>query len=120
MALLMVLFALVAILLMGVAMPLMLRWVKPNYLYGLRVPATLSDESVWYEANARSARDLFALGFCELLFALVPMIDPTMSLEVYALGNALFVGATAVGISIIGWLRANRLLQQRRGEFKSG
>src|SRR5947207_1742144 len=100
MPLLMVIFASVGLLLMGLSLPLMLRRVKPNYLYGLRVPATFADESVWYEANARSARDLFALGFCELLFSLVPLIDPTMPLVIYALGNAVFMGAGAIAIAI--------------------
>ena len=109
----MVIFASVGLLLMGLALPLMLRRVKPNYLYGLRVPATFADESVWYEANARSARDMLALGFCELLLALVPLIDTTMPLATYALGNAIFMGAGAITIAIIGCLRANRLLRER-------
>ncbi|HPF36255.1 MAG TPA: SdpI family protein [Candidatus Krumholzibacteria bacterium] len=50
------------LLFMGIALPLLRRRVKPNHLYGLRTPETLADEAVWYEANARSARDLLALG----------------------------------------------------------
>jgi uncharacterized membrane protein len=111
---LMIVFSATALLLMGLSLPLVLRRVKPNYLYGLRVPATFADEFVWYEANARSGRDLFALGLVELIFALVPVIDPTMPLIVYALGNAIFLGAGVVGMAIIGWLRANRLLKERR------
>jgi len=37
-----------------------------------------------------------------------------MRLIVYALGNAIFMGAGVVSMAIIGWLRANRLLKERR------
>ena len=34
------------------SIPLVLRKVKPNVLYGFRTRATLADETLWYEANA--------------------------------------------------------------------
>src|SRR5262249_33074635 len=34
------------------AVPLMLRKVRPNVIYGYRTRATLGNESIWYEANA--------------------------------------------------------------------
>jgi hypothetical protein len=40
------------------SIPLMLRWVPPNRFYGFRVTATCSNRSVWYDANALSARHL--------------------------------------------------------------
>jgi uncharacterized membrane protein len=114
MPILMVVFSSTALLLIGLSVPLILRRVKPNYLYGLRVPSTFADEFVWYEANARSGRDLFALGFVGLVLALSPIVDREMPLIVYAVGNGIVVGAGAIGITIIGWLRANRLLKERR------
>jgi len=51
-----------SLVMISIAIPLLLRRVPPNALYGLRVPATFADEWVWYEANARSGRDLLALG----------------------------------------------------------
>ena len=44
-----VIFVSVALILIGVATPLVLGRVPPNDLYGLRVPATLEDEEVWFE-----------------------------------------------------------------------
>ena len=38
------------------ALPLMLRKVPPNLVYGYRTRATLTDENVWYEANAHFGR----------------------------------------------------------------
>jgi uncharacterized membrane protein len=34
------------------SIPLVLRKVRPNVVYGYRTAATLSDERLWYEANA--------------------------------------------------------------------
>ena len=39
-----------------VAIPLALRKVRPNVVYGFRTRATLADEGVWYEANAYFGR----------------------------------------------------------------
>ena len=46
------------ILLVLVGIPLMLRKVPPNWAYGVRLEATLSDDSVWYAVNAQAGRDL--------------------------------------------------------------
>ncbi len=42
----------VALVLILVAIPLVLRKVAPNVVYGYRTRATLAKEDVWYEANA--------------------------------------------------------------------
>lgn len=36
-----------------IALPLALRKVKPNPVYGFRTRSTLGDEALWYEVNAR-------------------------------------------------------------------
>ena len=58
----MFLFVFVGLLNAGLAVPLIRRRVKPNYLYGFRTPKTLSDERIWYEANAYAGRLLLRLG----------------------------------------------------------
>ena len=50
------------IVLILIALPLLFRRIGPNGIYGLRIPATFADEWVWYEANAKSARDMCVLG----------------------------------------------------------
>jgi hypothetical protein len=67
------LFLFGALVVIALALPLMQRRVPPNGLYGLRVSATLSDEWVWYEANAASGRDLLKLGFAQLVAATLPL-----------------------------------------------
>jgi uncharacterized membrane protein len=111
-------FALAGTVMCVLAVPLMRRRIKPNGLYGLRVPATFADEWVWYEANARSGRELFALGSSQLILALVPLVDARVPFPTYAIGNAIFLGLGAVVLAIVGCIRANRLLKERRAEMQ--
>jgi hypothetical protein len=43
-------------------LPLARRRVPPNRWYGLRLPATLANPTIWYEANAVCGDDLIRLG----------------------------------------------------------
>jgi hypothetical protein len=47
------------LLLAMIAIPLMLRKVRRNVVYGFRTRLTLSDDAVWYEANAHFGWRLF-------------------------------------------------------------
>src|SRR6476619_1818925 len=98
----------------ALAIPLMQRRIKPNLLYGLSCPATFADDWVWYEANARSGRELFALGVCVSIFALAPLIDSTIPPITYVLGNSVFLSVGAIFFGVMGWMRANRLLKERQ------
>src|SRR6266566_9417400 len=49
------------------AIPLMLRKVPRNVIYGYRTRATLSDDFVWYEANAYFGRALLIASVVSLL-----------------------------------------------------
>jgi hypothetical protein len=50
------------LLLIVAAIPLWLRRVPPNSLYGVRFASTLAHEDIWYEVNARCGRDLAVIG----------------------------------------------------------
>lgn len=50
------------VLMVVVAIPLWLRRVPPNRIYGARFSATLSDPYVWYEINALAGRELALIG----------------------------------------------------------
>ncbi len=105
-------FALFGLIIALLAVPLVLRRVPPNPLYGLRVPATFRDESVWYDANAASGRDLLVLGAVVFVAALVvPLIDRNPWVLQIA-WIALALGGSIV-IAILGWRRANRMLRER-------
>ena len=106
------LFAVVGVLLIALAVPLLCRRVKPNRLYGLRVHATFADDWVWYEANARSGRDLAILGAIQLAIAASRGMLPISDTH-FALINAAFLGIGSMVFCVVGWRRANSLLEER-------
>jgi uncharacterized membrane protein len=108
------LFAGTGLLFVGLAVPLMRRRIRPNALYGLRVPATLADEAVWYEANARSGRDLLVFGFLVVGLAVVLPLSSELTTDSYALVMTVFLIVGALLTCLVGWRRANRLLAERR------
>jgi uncharacterized membrane protein len=50
------------LLLIAAGIPMWLRRVPPNALYGVRLHSTLSDDRIWYEINARCGRNLVGIG----------------------------------------------------------
>jgi len=89
------------------AIPLLLRWIPQNRVYGLRIPATRRSESVWYDANARFARHLLVLGL--LMVALEFVLPLTLRRSVLAAIG--WVGLPA--ILIADWRTANRWERER-------
>lgn len=93
------------LLLIVLSVPLVLRWVPPNRLYGLRLRVTRQDPWVWYEANAATGRDYIVIGALLVIGAFLPA-DPTVRL-IALIGGVLLV-------TVAGVLRAFRLRDQRR------
>lgn len=107
-------FVMVGLLLIAVSVPLIRRRVRPNGFYGLRVPATFTDEWVWYEANAAMGRDFVYLGCVVIAFSLgasgvIPPSSPWYS----RLNAGVLLGGVIL-TATIGARRANRLLRTRR------
>jgi len=94
-------------LLIVISIPLMLRMIPRNRFFGLRIPATRQNESVWYDANALCGRHLFLLG---LLMVLLEFVLPRYLLTP-VLGTVGWVGF--VGITIADWRTANRWSRDR-------
>lgn len=107
-------FAALGVLLIALGWPMASRRVRPNRWYGLRVPATLADERVWYEANALSGRDMMALGSLVLVLALVLPRVAELPSALQALVCAGVLGIGAMVLTVRGWRFANRLLRERR------
>ena len=104
---------------LGVAVPLIRKKVPPNRFYGLRTSATLADEAVWYEANARAGRDVFRLGLLVavagtgLYFVDVPVLLKVMAWLVV-------IEAGLMGVLIRAWRLADRLLEARQYRDENG
>jgi formate hydrogenlyase subunit 3/multisubunit Na+/H+ antiporter MnhD subunit len=107
-------FPALGLLLFGLAWPLAFRRVPPNRWYGLRVPATFADERVWYEANARTGRDMMALGGIVVLVGLfLPLVVP-LRREAYVGICAAILGLGSMILTTRGWRAANRMLRELR------
>jgi uncharacterized membrane protein len=74
------LYAGIGALFVALAVPLVMRRVGPNRWYGFRVPETLIERGIWYEANAYAGRSLLWLGivviFVAFLLYWVPGVSP--------------------------------------------
>ena len=104
----------IGVLLVVISLPLMLRWIPPNHVYGLRIPATLNDKSVWYDANALSGRHLFVLG---VVMVALEFVLP-VSMRMWTLRVIGFAGF--FGIMIADWRTANRWARERKGGYIDG
>ena len=70
-----IIFGIGSVLMIIAGIPLMLRKIKPNFLYGFRVRSTLENPKIWYEANAYAGKLLVIIGILSLIptFALYPV-----------------------------------------------
>jgi uncharacterized membrane protein len=105
-------FLFVGLLTIAMAIPMVLRKVPPNGLYGLRVRATIADPVVWYEANARSGRELILVGTAFVCLSVV-LSRLGLSEAAYSTACGVFLVVTLVVVAIRGWLLAERLLRDR-------
>jgi uncharacterized membrane protein len=109
------LFPVLGLLLIALGWPMAARRVRPNRWYGLRVPATFADDTVWYDANAVAGRDMMALGALVLAIALVLPHLAALGGAAYAGVCAGILGAGSLILAVRGWRVANQLLRKRRG-----
>lgn len=70
-----------------VSIPLNLRWIPQNRLYGLRIVSTLRTRTVWYDAYALLARHFLLLGL--LLVCLEFVVSPTNRVPVLSIVRSL-------------------------------
>ena len=89
------------------SVPLVLRWIPRNRLYGFRTASTLANDSVWYDANALSGRHMAALGLVMVaLEFLLPAAIRTLVLRT--------VGIVGLGVIVVAdWRTANRWRRER-------
>ncbi len=78
------LYVIAGLLLVSLSLPLMLRKVPPNGLYGFRVKATLEDPELWYDVNAYAARGLLICGVVIVTSAIL-LAQLNLGVDAYAL-----------------------------------
>src|SRR5262245_37959188 len=62
-------YLIAGIALVAAGVPLVRGWIPPNRWAGFRVPKTLSDDRIWYEANRVAGRDLIIAGAFVMIVA---------------------------------------------------
>jgi hypothetical protein len=72
------------VLLILLAIPLILRKIPPNPLYGFRVQWTLNDPELWYSVNAYSGKWIALVGASSILGAIGFTYIPGISVAGYA------------------------------------
>jgi len=85
--------------LIGLALPLMAKKIKPNYLYGFRVEKTIENPEIWYAVNRYAGKRLFVTGICFTVGALAFYFTPGLSVDAYAfLVLAVFIVIFVIGL----------------------
>jgi hypothetical protein len=105
------LYLFAGLLLVGLSIPLILKKIKPNALYGFRVQQTLDDPSIWYAVNAYSGKWLLAAGIATIVAAVGFYLIPGISLDAYALACLGVVGT----LLVIGFVQSLRYMKKVSG-----
>jgi hypothetical protein len=96
-----------AILFAILAIPLMLRKVPRNVLYGYRTRRTLRDDNVWYDANAHFGRGLFIASITSVIAVFVlssaHFLSPQVLLPVCVV--ALVAPSAIAGLATAAYIR---------------
>ena len=85
---------LMALLLIGLAVPLILQKVPPNGFYGFRLPKTQSDPRIWYAAN-RGAGVNLAVG------SAISLLVWTVTLAASGPARANVVGMSTLVVAVL-------------------
>lgn len=101
------------LLLVLVSLPLIAGKIKPNYLYGFRIPAMLEDPDLWYPANKYAAKGLVIVGLVMIGAGIGLYCWPGISVDSYAWA-CLGVFVLTVSIVLVQSFRYVFRLQQNK------
>jgi uncharacterized membrane protein len=88
------------ILLILISLPLLLKKVPPNPVYGFRLSPAYEDPRIWYATNTHSAKRLMLAGASTAVAAVVLYFVPRITLDIYALG-CLAIFAVVAGVGFV-------------------
>lgn len=103
------LFVVSGLLLSGLSLPLILKKIKPNGLYGFRVRKTMENPDIWYAVNCYTGKWLLGTGLVVVAAAVGLSFIPGLSVDGYALA-VLAVFAVAFAVSLAASVRYLKLL----------
>lgn len=98
-------FAIPALLLFVVAVPLVAGLIPRNRFYGFRTAKTLSDDGIWYRVNRLAG---FAVMIASAVYGVVAVVWPydraaPDNFSIWLLHLAAFAGLLVVGLAVSGW-----------------
>jgi hypothetical protein len=85
MEILLSLYALGGLLLAGLSVPMILKKIPPNGLYGFRLPSTVNNPAVWYDVNAYAGWRLLVVGLGSAIGSIILYYTVDSSVDAYAL-----------------------------------
>jgi hypothetical protein len=94
-------FFFTGLMLIGLAIPMILKKVPPNQWYGWRTPKAFRDEDTWYEINRYIGRDILYMGIIQVVFNCLMVAarfyDDELCYSLFLPGNLLIlVGGTII------------------------
>ncbi len=99
-----------SLLLVLIAVPLALRLVPRNVIYGFRIRTTMVSEEIWFSANAYFGRRLIALSLCGILFGLGTYLLRPFSAEAFLPASVVIMVAPGL-VAVLSTLRYIRTLR---------
>jgi hypothetical protein len=85
-------------LLAGISIPLILRKIPPNPIYGFRVPRTLNNPAIWYDANAYAGVRMLVFGLVLIVAAVGLYAVPGLGVDTYAWS---VLAVVVVGLAVV-------------------
>lgn len=97
------------------SIPLILRKIPRNPVYGYRTRATLGDDTIWYEANAYFGTRFLIGTIVSVFIAIIVYECRCISLDIYPLLTVVLLAApvTVAGLLTTRFVRAIRAGRQR-------
>jgi uncharacterized membrane protein len=93
---------LLALITIAISIPLVLRKVPPNVIYGVRTRKTLSDPRIWYEANYRGGMALIVAGIVALVcWAVLMMVLDRSTAAVAGMFSRIVAMLTATVVCLV-------------------
>ncbi|MFH1042413.1 MAG: SdpI family protein [bacterium] len=93
---------LIGLIIIGMSIPLVLKKIPPNHWYGLQVPATLNNKSVWYKVNKSIGKKSLYFGISIIVVSGYVFSKSLLNTSNYSIAMTLYIyfGAVFVFVSV--------------------
>ncbi|MCP4137491.1 MAG: SdpI family protein [bacterium] len=108
------LIAFFGILFIPIGLPLKMRKIKRNNLYGFKMKYTLEDDEIWYEVNELLGRQMFYQGIAYLVISIPFFIFRDVMVQTIGAGVFMLVFFVCIGYSIkTGVTLMNKMAEEK-------